>query len=187
MLMKSLAASFFLLALCGCLPESEHPIAPPDPAGGDLRLLGAWLHISEDGYSVLHAFKTEGRDWQFVVADHDVEGFGDTETYIGHTTHLPSGDYLNVLVTGSETGYLILRYEFIDKDRVRMSFSSTDALIAAVKSGALAGSVVEESTGPDIRITASSQQWQNFLAKPPSGLFDEPLEMERIGPALVAE
>jgi hypothetical protein len=175
------------LALSGCLPESEHPIAPPDEAGGDARLLGAWLHVSEDGYGVYHAFKTERADWDLAIADHDVEGIGEIEIYTGHTTRIASGDYLNVLVTGSETGYLIARYEFADKDHLRMAFSDTEMLVEAVKSGALPGTITEDSTGPDIRITASPEQWQAYLATAPASLFPEMFEMERVGPALVWE
>jgi hypothetical protein len=92
-----------LLALSGCLPESVHPVAPPDAAGGDARLLGAWLHVSEDGYGVYHVFETDRPDWDFEIASHDVGS--------GRREHPPfdasgRGDYLNVLVSGSETGYL---------------------------------------------------------------------------------
>jgi len=176
-----------ILALAGCLSESEHPVTPPDPGGGDARLLGAWLQVTEDGYSVYHVFKTDRPDWDLAAADHDVEGFGEVESYTGHTSHLESGDYLNVLVTGSETGYVVLRYEFIDANHVRMAFSDNDLLVEAVKSGKLPGTVTEESTGPDVRITASSEEWQKYLAAPPAGLFDETFELERVGPALIAE
>ena len=103
-----------LLAVAGCLPESERPLAPPDPEGGDARLLGAWLHVSEDGYGVYHAFKTDRADWDLVIASHDVEGIGEVETYIGHTSRLDGVDYLNVLVTGSEGGFMFVRYVLRD-------------------------------------------------------------------------
>ncbi len=182
-----LAAMAGALALSGCLPESEHPVAPPDAGGGDARLLGAWLQVSEDGYGIYHAFKTERPDWDLAVADHDVEGIGEVEIFVGHTTRLAGGDYLNVLVTGAETGYLIARYEFTDQDHLRVAFADTEVLVEAVKSGALAGQITEDSTGPDIRITASPAQWQAYLAAAPASLFPEMLEMERVGPALVWE
>jgi hypothetical protein len=56
-----------------------------------------------------------------------------------------------------------------------------------VKSGKLSGSVVEESTGPDVRITASSENWRTYLESAPTGLFEEWFEVERVGPALLAE
>ena len=176
-----------LLAVAGCLPESEQPLAPPDLGGGDARLLGAWLHVSEDGYGIYHAFKTDRADWDLVVASHDVEGIGEIETYTGHTSRLDGVDYLNVLVTGSEEGYLFLRYEFIDSDHVRITFFETDALVEAVRSGKLPGKLIEESSGPDVRITANSKEWRDYLAQAPSGLFGENFELQRVGPALLAE
>jgi hypothetical protein len=94
---------------------------------------------------------------------------------------------LNVLVTGSETGYLIARYTFTDADTLSIAMTQNAALEAAVRSGALAGAITEEGGVPDLRITASSEQWQAFLAKPPAGLFGEELLFQRVGPAYVSE
>lgn len=175
--------------LAGCLPESEHPVAPVDPAQDDARLWGAWLHAAEDGFSIAHVFSMEDKSLQIVMIDHDVEGIGaDPETYAAHATKLPSGDYLNVLVTGSETGYLVGKYSFKGTDLISLAFPSDEALKAAVKSGALAGVITDEGGGlQDLKITASSKQWQDFLAKAPTDFFGDPLEFERVGPAYVSE
>jgi hypothetical protein len=178
--------------LAGCLPESEHPIAPADSQGadsqaGDQRLWGAWLNTAEDGFIVAHALATETGTLRLVTVDHDVEGIGGVDEYEAHVTRLPQGDYLNVLVTGSETGYLIARYTFTDADTLSIAMTQNAALEAAVRSGALAGAITEEGGVPDLRITASSEQWQAFLAKPPAGLFGEELLFQRVGPAYVSE
>ena len=173
--------------LAGCLPESEHPVAAADPAKNDARLWGSWISEEEDGYLVAHVFATEADKLHIATAEHGVEGMGEIETYDVHVTNLPSGDYLNVVVTGSEAGYLIGKYEFDGTDAVSIWFPGNEALEQAVKSGKLPGTTKVEGGMTDVRITASPEQWQAFLAKPPAGFFDEPISFKRIGPAYVEQ
>jgi hypothetical protein len=171
--------------LSGCLAESEHPVAAADPAKSDPRLWGSWLMEQEDGYSIAHVFATEGGKLQIVWVDHEVEGIGKVDTYDGHATQLPSGDYLNVVVTGDEAGYVIGKYQFDGTDQLSVWFPENDVLVAAVKDGKLAGTTRDEGGAVDVRITASPEQWQAFLAKAPAGFFGEPTRFKRIGPAYV--
>lgn len=173
--------------LAGCLPESERPIAPAERQNGDPRLLGAWYNIAEDGFTIAHVFATESGTLHMEIVDHDVEGLGGVEGYDAHVTRLPHGDYLNVLVTGSESGYLIARYRFEGLDRLAVAMTENAALLEAVKSGALAGTITEEAGGPDLHIAATSEQWQAFLAEPPADLYGEEIVFERVGPAYVSE
>jgi hypothetical protein len=182
------AAGLALAAiLAGCLPESEQPVAAADPAKNDARLWGTWLSEEEDGYMVAHVFATEDDKLSISLAEHGVEGLGEIETYEVHVTNLPSGDYLNVVVTGSEAGYLVGKYQFDGTDAVSVWFPGNAALEQAVKSGKLAGTTKMEGGMTDVRITATSEQWQKFLAKPPAGFFDEPISFKRIGPAYVEQ
>lgn len=178
-----LAATF----LAGCLPESEHPVAAADPAKNDARLWGSWLSTAEDGYMIAHVFATEGGTLQIALAEHSVEGLGEIDTYEVHVTNLPSGDYLNVVVTGSEAGYLIAKYQVDGTNALSVWFPGNAALEQAVKSGKLAGTTKVEGGVTDVRIIATSEQWQAFLAKAPADLFDEPVSFERIGPAYVEQ
>jgi hypothetical protein len=178
-----LAATF----LAGCLPESEHPVAAADPAKNDARLWGSWVSMAEDGYMIAHVFATEQKTLQIALAEHGVEGMGEIETYDVHVTNLPSGDYLNVVVTGSEAGYLIAKYQFDGTNGLSVWLAGNEALEQAVKSGKLAGTTKVEGGVTDVRITATSEQWQAFLAKPAADLFDEPMSFERIGPAYVEQ
>lgn len=173
--------------LAGCLAESEHPIAPADPAKNDARLWGSWLSEEEDGYIVAHVFATEAGTLRVAVAEHGVEGLGDVESYDVHVTNLPSGDYLNILVTGSETGYLVGKYQFDGIDKVTAWFPDNAVLEQAVKDKKLAGTITVEGGLNDVRITATSQEWQAFLAKAPAEFFGEPTSFERIGPAYVEQ
>jgi len=186
---RVLAGIAFMAAswLAGCLPESEHPIAPADPARNEPRLWGAWMSTAEDGYMIAHVFATEAGTLQFALAEHGVEGLGEIERYDGHVTHLPSGDYLNVVVGEPEAGYLIARYQFDGTGRLSVWFAGNSALEQAVKAGKLAGTTKMEGGMTDVRITATSEQWQAFLAKPPADLFDAPVSFERIGPAYVEQ
>jgi len=186
--LRRMAAGLALAALlAGCLPESEHPVAAADPAKNDARLWGTWISEEEDGYMIAHVFTTEKDTLSISLAEHGVEGLGEIETYDVHVTNLPSGDYLNVVTTGSEAGYLIGKYQFDGTNAVSVSFASNAALEQAVKSGKLAGTTKVEGGLTDVRITATSQQWQAFLAKPPAEFFDEPISFERIGPAYVEQ
>jgi hypothetical protein len=194
---RRMAAGLALAALlAGCLPESEHPVAPADPAKNDARLWGTWISEEEDGYMVAHVFATEEGTLKIALAEHGVEGLGKVETYDVHVTNLPSGDYLNVVVTGSEAGYLIGKYQFDGTDAVSVRFPNNAALEQAVKSGTLAGTTKVEGGMTDVRITATSEQWQKFLplaqwqehlSRPPVGFFDEPISFKRIGPAYVEQ
>jgi hypothetical protein len=186
--LRRLAAGLALAALlAGCLPESEHPVAAADPAKNDARLWGSWISEAEDGFMIAHVFATEKDTLSISMAEHGVEGLGEIETYDVHVTNLPSGDYLNVVTTGSEAGYLIGKYQFDGTNAVSVSFASNAALEQAVKSGKLAGTTKVEGGMTDVRITATSEQWQQFLAKPPAEFFDEPISFKRIGPAYVEQ
>jgi hypothetical protein len=186
--LRRMAAGLALAALlAGCLPESEHPVAAADPAKNDARLWGSWISEAEDGYMIAHVFTTEKDTLSISLAEHGVEGLGEIETYDVHVTNLPSGDYLNVVTTGSEAGYLIGKYQFDGTNAVSVSFASNAALEQAVKSGKLAGTTKVEGGLTDVRITATSQQWQAFLAKPPAEFFDEPITFKRVGPAYVEQ
>lgn len=173
--------------LAGCLAESEHPIAAADPAKNDPRLWGSWLSEEDDGYMIAHVFATEGGTLRIAVAEHGVEGLGEVEPYDVHVTQLPSGDYLNVLVTGSETGYLIGKYRLDGTDRLSVWFPRNERLEQAVKDGRLPGTTSVEGGVTDVRITASSEQWQAFLAKAPTDFFGEATSFQRIGPAYVEQ
>jgi hypothetical protein len=185
---RRMAAGLALAALlAGCLPESEHPVAAADPAKNDARLWGTWISEEEDGYMVAHVFATEEGTLKIALAEHGVEGLGKVETYDVHVTNQSSGGYLNVVVTGSEAGYLIGNYYFDGANAVSVRFLNNAALEQAVKSGKLAGTTKVEGGMTDVRITATSEQWQQFLAKPPAGFFDEPISFKRIGPAYVEQ
>lgn len=186
--LRRMAAGLALAALlAGCLPESEHPVAAADPAKNDARLWGSWISEAEDSYMIAHVFTTEKDTLSISLAEHGVEGLGEIETYDVHVTNLPSGDYLNVVVTGSEAGYLIGKYQFDGTNAVSVQFLSNAALEQAVKSGKLPGTAKAEGGMTDVRITATSEQWQQFLAKPPAGFFDQPISFKRIGPAYVEQ
>jgi hypothetical protein len=186
--LRRMAAGLALAALlAGCLPESEHPVAAADPAKNDARLWGSWISEVEDGFMIAHVFATEKDTLSISMAEHGVEGLGEIETYDVHVTNLPSGDYLNVVTTGSEAGYLIGKYQFDGTDAVSVWFPGNEALEQAVTSGKLPGTTKVEGGMTDVRITASPEQWQAFLTKPPTGFFDEPISFKRIGPAYVEQ
>jgi hypothetical protein len=185
--LRSSLAGLALLILGGCLPESENPIAAADPVKTDPRLWGSWLSEEEDGFSIAHVFALEDGKLQIAFAEHDVEGVGTIQTYEGHATQLPSGDYLNALVTGEESGYVIGKYEFSGTNTVSIAFVNSQALEQAIKDGKLKGTITPETGGNDVRITATSAEWQAYLAGAPAGLFGESSSFNRVGPAYVEQ
>lgn len=186
--LRSMLAGAAFLILAGCVPESENPVAAADPAKTDPRLWGSWLSEEEDGFSIAHVFALEDGRLQITLAEHDVEGVGTiSEAYEGHTTQLPSGDYLNALVTGEESGYVIGKYAFTGTNQVSIAFVSSQVLEQAIKDGKLKGTITPETGGNDVRITATSEQWQTYLASAPADLFGEPSSFTRVGPAYVEQ
>jgi hypothetical protein len=173
------------ILLAGCIAESEHPVAEADPAKSDPRLWGSWLSEEEDGYMIAHVFATEKGALQIAIAEHDVEGVGKIDTYDAHATQLPSGDYLNVKGAETEDGYVFVKYKFDGTDQLSVWSMQDDKLVQAVKDGKLPGTTKQEGGDTDVRITATSEQWQAFLAKAPADLFGDPTRFKRIGPAYV--
>ncbi|WP_119299849.1 hypothetical protein [Dongia deserti] len=187
---RRLLASLALVAATvvgGCLAESEHPIAAADPEKNDARLWGSWILEEEDEYLIAHVFATEDDKLRISLADHGVEGLGDVETYDVHVTRLPSGDYLNVMSSETEDGYVFIKYEFEGTDHLSVWSMENEKLVQAVKDGTLAGTTKQDGSGIDVRITATSEQWQAFLAKAPVEFFGEPSTFRRIGPAYVEQ
>lgn len=171
--------------LTGCLAESEHPLAEADAAKTDPRLWGTWLSEEEDGYMIAEVFATEKGALQIALGEHDVEGIGKIDTYDAHVTHLPSGDYLNVRGADTEDGYVFVEYKFDGIDKLTVWSMGDDQLVQAVKDGKLPGTSTVEGGDVDVRITATSEQWQAFLAKAPPDLFGDPTSFTRIGPSYV--
>jgi hypothetical protein len=173
--------------LTGCIAESEHPIAASDPAKSDPRLWGSWLSEEEDGYMIAHVFATEKGALQIALAEHDVEGIGKVDIYDAFATRLPSGNYLNVKGAETEDGYVFVKYEFEGTDQLSVWSMQNDSLVQAVKDGKLPGTSTVEGGDVDVRITATSEQWQAFLAKVPAEFFGEPTSFKRIGPSYVEQ
>lgn len=183
----AVAALGAAILLGGCLAESEQPIALADPAKPDARLWGTWLSEEEDGYMVAEVFATEDGKLQIALAEHDVEGIGKIDTYDAHVTQLPSGDYLNVKGPETEDGYVFVKYKFDGTDQVSVWSMQNDPLVQAVKDGKLSGTTKFEGSDTDVRITASSEEWQAFLAKAPADLFGDVTVFKRVGPAYVEQ
>jgi hypothetical protein len=173
--------------MTGCIAESEHPLAEADAAKSDPRLWGSWLSEEEDGYMIAHVFATEKGALQIAIAEHDVEGIGKIDTYDAYVSQLPSGNYLNVKGPETENGYVFVKYEFDGTDQLSVWSMQDDKLVQAVKDGKLSGTSTVEGGDVDVRITATSEQWQAFLAKAPPEFFGEPTSFKRVGPAYVEQ
>jgi len=187
-LFRRMAAGLALATLlAGCLAESEHPIAAADPGKNDPRLWGSWISEEEDGYVIAHVFATEADTLRVSIAEHGVEGMGDVDSYEAHVTQLPTGDYLNAMGADTEGGYVFVRYQLTGTDALSVWSMANENVVQAVKDGKLPGTIKQESSGDDVRVTATPKQWQAFLAGAPADFFGEPMEFKRIGPAYVEQ
>ena len=175
------------MMLAGCLAESEHPIAAANPAKNDPRLWGTWRSEEEDGDVVAHVFATEADTLRVSIAEHGVEGMGDVDSYDAHVTQLPAGDYLNVMGPDTEDGYVFVKYQLTGTDQLSVWSMENEKVVQAVKDGTLPGTIKQDGSDVDVRITATSQQWQAFLANVPKAFFGEPMKFKRIGPAYVEQ
>lgn len=173
--------------LTGCLAESEQPLADADPSKTDSRLWGSWLSEEEDGYMIAEVFATEKGALQIALAEHDVEGIGKVDTYDAFASQTPSGNYLNIRGAETEDGYVFVKYEFKGTDQLSIWSMQNDSLVQAVKDGKLPGTTKTEGGDIDVRITATPEQWQAFLAKAPADLFGEPTSFKRVGPSYVEQ
>jgi hypothetical protein len=184
---RTLAGLALAAALAGCLAESEHPIGAADPKNNDPRLWGSWLSEEEDGYIVAHVFATEADTLRIAIAEHGVEGMGDVDSYDAHVTQLQSGDYLNARGPDTEDGYVFVKYKVTGSDQLSVWSMENEKVVQAVKDGKLPGTTKQEGSDVDVRVTATPEQWQAFLAQVPADFFGEPMEFERIGPAYVEQ
>ncbi len=186
--LRRMAAGLALATLlAGCLAESEHPIAAADPDKNDPRLWGSWISEEEDGYVIAHVFATEADTLRVSIAEHGVEGMGDVDRYEAHVTQLPTGDYLNAMGADTEGGYVFVKYQLTGTDALSVWSMANENVVQAVKDGKLPGTIKQESSGDDVRVTATPKQWQAFLAGAPAEFFGEPMEFKRIGPAYVEQ
>jgi hypothetical protein len=178
------------LALAACL--SEEPIGKPDPATNDSRVLGKWR--SEDtsfppfdnGQSVWLVEAVDDGTLSILRQNRKGETRAGSRPAIAHVTQLPSGAYLNLKTDGRE--YLIARYTFDGPDRLSLQFLDGAAVAKAINEKTLPGVLKQEGAKMTVPyVTASSAQWQEFLAVERPGLFGKAQVFVRPDPVTTAE
>ncbi len=181
------------LPLAACLPESQHPIAPPEAAIIDPRLPGLWMTQIEDEQLYLHILKGDGNLYDVVSVSHRADGRGAADLFEGYVT--PVGDLrianlqpIDRLEDDSgdiQATYFFTAYEFDGTGRLIVRFLAQQPLIDAIAAGKLMGEVNQanklEALGLDVLLTDEPARLAEFLATTdPAVLFDRPMTFERV-------
>lgn len=148
-----------LITACG-VPESVHPLSPPDEAVADPRLDGAWAGIQQDGttdgslHMYIQSADSGPMDVVLVILDDEVL---ETLRYEAHVTPADNTRYVNarfkflaapegadgkVDIEESEwriaDRYLFAKYSFSDDGLLHVWFlHDSDTLTDAIRSGEL--------------------------------------------------
>jgi hypothetical protein len=104
---------------------------------------------------------------------------------IAHVSQLASGNYLNLQTDTRQ--YLIARYAFESGDRLSLQFVDWNSLTNAINEKALPGVLKEEGSKKVPYVTATSAQWQEFLASAPPDLFGKSWTFVRPEPETTVE
>jgi hypothetical protein len=174
-ILRKIAAALMALALAGCL--SEHPVGKPDPQSNDSRLLGKWRSEDENfppfdrGRSVWLVTAISDGTLQIERQNRKGQVHEGSQPTIAHVSRLASGDYLNLQLDTRQ--YLIARYALEGADRLSLQFVDWNRLTNAINEQALPGVLKEEGSKTVPYVTATSAQWQEFLASAPPDLFGQ--------------
>jgi hypothetical protein len=146
------AAFALLVAASGCKVDSVNPISPPETAEADTALYGVWRYQGKDELAYVHigaefALTTASdpaadkhKRTRIVIVDHKPNGMTD-EAYVAHGSRVGKQRFLNVVqLDGGPAGFKFVRYALVDRDTLRFSAISPEALKAAVSAGRVKGS-----------------------------------------------
>jgi hypothetical protein len=141
-----------MVFLAGCCPTvSVNPLSDPVNPVADQRLLGAWHSRIEDSDIFLHF----GKNPDNTIAIESVEHRGDGRMALDgpmvcFSTVLECGNFLNIekryLVRGDEEGaseYIIVMYDFTDKDRLSLYLWDEKKIEDDITAGKAEGTVTE--------------------------------------------
>lgn len=185
MLARLLLACGLALLLPGCLPESVHPLTPPQAGVDAPELLGVWRSEREGATLYIHALRGEGPELRIVAVVHEADGTGSTDLFLGHVSQVGPRRYINLQAVdagrGQAPGYWIVGYELGDDDGVTLLFLSGEALAQAIAEGRLSGEVQESSLNTEVRITAAGEEIARYLLETEAkDLFGRSIDLEPV-------
>lgn len=148
-----LASTALLGLLAACIPDSYYPLSQPGDYSFDSGALGVWsgdfdglpteIHISQRNTSVLDV--TVYENWG--TPDGGADDW-DESYYWAHFTDVGGYNVVNVAFDSDDgTRYFFADYAFGDDGALMLWFMDQDIVAAAIRAGALAGTVEED---PDL-------------------------------------
>jgi hypothetical protein len=186
------AAIVLLLAAGGCKVDSVNPISPPETAEADMALYGVWRYQGKDELAYVHigpefALTTASdpaadrhKRTRIVIVDHKPNGMTD-EAYVAHGSRIGKQRFLNVVqLDGGPAGFKFVRYGLVDRDTLRFSAITPEALKAAIGAGRVKGSTRGEGLAATSVITAESAEIADFLRRHGDKLFGAPMTLKRV-------
>jgi hypothetical protein len=181
-----------LIAASGCRVDSVHPISAAESAETDTALYGVWRYPGKDELAYVHigpefALTTatdpaadKHKRTRIVIVEHKPNGMTD-EAYVAHGSRVGKQRFLNVVqLDGGPAGFKFVRYGLVDRDTVRFSAISPEALKAAISAGRVKGSTRGEGLSAKTVITAESTEIVDFLRRHGDKLFGAPMTLKRV-------
>ncbi len=179
--------------LSSCVVTSDNPLAPPETAKADPRLIGDWFEKKDqDTYRIT----VKSAPWMHVdVIPSNPRDKRDS--YDFYPTTIGKNSYLNVVLIGDDKAhpskaYTFIRYTISDNSVLHLWTISQDATAAAVRAGKLRGIVrqdkdaIMEGNPPhpdvDVALTDASATLAKFVEDSnATELFNDKMEpLERI-------
>ena len=186
------AAIVLLVAASGCKVDSVHPISPAETAEADTTLYGVWRYQGKDELAYVHIgpefAATPASDpaadrhqrTRIVIVDHKPNGMTD-EAYVAHGSRVCRQRVLNVVqLDGGPAGFKFVRYALVDRDTLRVSAISPEALGAAISAGRVKGATRGEGWSATSIITAEPAEIADFLRRHGDKLFGAPMTLRRV-------
>jgi hypothetical protein len=166
--------------LTSCVVDSEHPLATPDSAKIDQRLLTDWLTPEGDTFHI----SAKDAHWMKVVITPKSDTSGrplminrQPEVYDMFASSIGHLMFLNVRIVDTEHPagtYLFYRYEIGPDKTLKLWLPSQDKLAGFVRAGQIAGTIhqdehpmmVGDPPRPDldVHLTASSDELVKFIS-----------------------
>jgi hypothetical protein len=182
------AILLLLTGLAGCKVDSIHPISTLDGTLPDAAIYGVWRYKAKGELTYLHigpefslGSAAANKRTRIVIVDHKPNGITD-EAYVAYSSRIGKQRYMNVVQSedGKTTGFILVRYVLIDKNTIRFSTISEDALKAAIGAGRIKGTIRGEGLASQTAITAEPAEIQDFLRNGGEKLFGTPIVLTRV-------
>jgi len=169
------------LFLGRCLVQSDAPLSPLARLPADSPLLGTWVHRARDEVTYFHC-GNQGASARVIEVDlRTNDGGVKSETYLLAVTSVDGKNYLSIQLPGDgPPRYLWMKYRLTGNDALTLWFAEDEFVTAAVKSGAIPGTVKPDGV-PRVLLSADRERLRRFVGENDARIFTgKPLELRRV-------